>query len=84
MKMCFIFHYNRTTNKEFYFWRVKENEGEGDSISKILKSPIQNGGPNPHRKFQDSSSNINFENSGSPKCEKKDILDPFLAIFKNP
>ena len=42
----FKFQQNHTINKEFDFLR-----GEGASL-------IQNGGPNPHRKFQHCSSNF--------------------------
>ena len=42
---------NRPINEEFDFWGAPRR----DLISKIRKSLIKNGGPNPHPKFQHSS-----------------------------
>ena len=50
--MGFKFQQNPTINEEFDFWGVKTpRRGQGESISKIRKIMIQNGGPNPHQKF---------------------------------
>ena len=62
------FQQNRTINEEFDFCVVKgAGKGGGGGvrgapISKFGKTFIQNGGPNPHRKFQHSSSIRVFEN----------------------
>ena len=55
--LYFKFHQNHTINEEFDFWGVKGAGGlKGALNSKIERSLIQNGDPNPHRKFQHSSS----------------------------
>ena len=55
MKMYFKFHQNHTINEEFGFLGVKEAGGWGvPRFKKNIKSLLQNGGLNPHQKFQNS------------------------------
>ena len=57
MKMLrFKFHQNHAINEEFYFQGGQilsggPEGGRGTRFQKFEKRLIQNGGPNPHRKF---------------------------------
>ena len=69
MKMlCFKFHQNRKINEEFNFWGDQFFRGalRGAEGPDFKISLIQNGGLNPHRKFQHSSSiRKRFKNRGT-------------------
>ena len=85
----FQFHKKRQINEEFDFWEDKiisggPEGGRGTRYQKIEKNLIQNGGPNPHLKFQHCSLIIKCLQIEGTERKKKDILDPILVIFKIP
>ena len=72
--LCFKFYQNRTINEEFDSWGVNAppplpRGGQEAQILKIRNNLIQNGGSNPHPKFQPSSSIIKCLNIGGTEIE---------------
>ena len=77
--LCFKFHRNRPINEEFDFWGGLIISGglEGGRETRFQKILIQNGGLNPHQKFQHSNS--------IRKCSKNRGAKPsFGGCFRPP